>query len=58
MTNEEQSRLANFRGMATMNGAQALEFHDLLLKEAVVEKLVPVEVKVKSVEIKKKRGKK
>jgi len=36
MTIEEQSRLANFRGMATMNGMQALEYHELLNKEVEV----------------------
>ncbi len=34
MTNEEQSRLANFRSMATMNQGQALEYHILLDKLA------------------------
>ncbi len=55
LTQDEKSRLANFRGMGTMNQAQALEYHELLDKEYAAD-MEPVSVVEPVVEAPKKRG--
>lgn len=55
MNEQEEIQLALYRSMATMNQGQAVEYHELLVKEA---KPVVEVVEVDVVEPKKKKGKK
>mgnify|MGYP003394987111 CR=1 FL=1 len=63
LNTDEQSRLASFREMATMNQGQALEYHELLDKE-YAEDMKPVTASASTVtytinvEEPKKRGRK
>jgi hypothetical protein len=40
LSEAEKNQLSIYRGMATMNNSQALEFHELLMKELAVAEAV------------------
>lgn len=40
LSDAEKVRLATYKSMATMNGSQALDYHELLVKEAAVQEAV------------------